>query len=319
MNWLNYHHLLYFWTVAKTGSITAAAKELRLSHPTISAQINTLENNVGHKLFRQVGRGLQLTEMGQLTYRFANDIFSLGEELLQTLDGRFSGGHIRLKVGITDVMPKPIAYRLLAPALALPEVHAVCYEGKPTALMGQLAVHELDLVLSDFPLGPQFTLNAFSHLLGESGLSVFAIPELAKKYRKGFPQSLEGAPFLLPTENTSLRRLLNHWFASAVIRPRVRGEFEDSELLKEYGQEGGGVFVTSSMIEKHTLRQYRVQVIGRLESVRMQYYAISPERRIANAAVTLIVQQARRDVFDENLPSRPDGGSRRSKKARKSF
>jgi LysR family transcriptional activator of nhaA len=315
MNWLNYHHLLYFWTVAKTGSITAAAKELRLSHPTISAQISTLEKNVGHKLFRQVGRGLELTEMGQLTYRFANDIFSLGEELLQTLEGRFAGGHIRLKVGITDVMPKPIAYQLLAPALALPEVHAVCYEGKPSTLMEQLAVHELDLVLSDFPLGPQFTLNAFSHLLGESGLSVFAVRELAGKYRRRFPQSLEGAPFLLPTENTSLRRLMNHWFASAGIRPQVRAEFEDSELLKEYGQEGGGVFATSTMIERHTLRHYRVQLIGRLESARMQYYAISPERKITNAAVTLIVDQARRDIFDENLPIRRGGGSRRSNKA----
>lgn len=296
MNWLNYHHLLYFWTVAKTGSITAAAKELRLAHPTISAQISTLENNVGHKLFRQVGRRLELTEMGQLTYRYANDIFSLGEELRQTLDGR-SGGNIYLKVGIADVMPKPIAYRILAPALMSPEVHAVCYEGKPTILMGQLAVHELDLVLSDFPLGPQFTLNAFSHLLGESGLSIFAAPELLKKYKKGFPHSLDGAPFLLATPNTSLRRLMDHWFASLGIRPRVRAEFEDSELLKEYGQDGGGLFATSTMIEKHTLTQYRAKVIGRVKSIRMQYYAISPERRITNPAVTLIVDQSRRNVF----------------------
>jgi LysR family transcriptional activator of nhaA len=297
MNWLNYHHLLYFWTVAKTGSITAAAKELRLSHPTISAQISTLEKNVGHKLFRQVGRRLELTEMGQLTYRYANDIFSLGEELRQTLAGRLPGDHIALKVGIADVMPKPIAYQILAPALALPEVHAVCYEGKPTMLMGQLAVHELDLVLADFPLGPQFTLNAFSHLLGESGLSIFAVPELARKYKKGFPHSLDGAPFLLPTVNTSLRRSMDHWFASAGIRPQVRAEFEDSELLKEYGQEGGGVFATSTMLEKHTLQHYRAKVIARVESVQIQYYVISPEKRIRNAAVTLIVNQARRDVF----------------------
>src|SRR3954469_12448185 len=185
MNWLNYHHLLYFWTVARTGSITAAAKELRLSHPTISAQISTLEKNAGHKLFRQVGRRLELTQIGQLTYRYANDIFSLGEELRQALAGKLSGGHVALKVGIADVMAKPIAYRILAPALALPEIHAVCYEGKPAMLMAQLAVHELDLVLSDFPLGPQFSLKAFSHLLGESGLSIFAVPELARKYTKG--------------------------------------------------------------------------------------------------------------------------------------
>jgi LysR family transcriptional activator of nhaA len=178
-----------------------------------------------------------------------------------------------------------------------PTVHAVCYEGKPTALMGQLAVHELDLVLSDFPLGPQFTLNAFSHLLGESGLSIFGPPELLKKYRKGFPRSLDGSPFLLPTPNTSLRRSMDHWFASVGIRPKVRAEFEDSELLKEFGQHSGGLFATSTMIEKHTLTNYRVKVIGRIESVRMQYYAISPERRITNPAVTLIVDQSRREVF----------------------
>src|ERR1051326_453863 len=298
MNWLNYHHLLYFWTVARTGSITAAAKELRLSHPTISAQISTLEKNTGHKLFRQVGRRLELTQMGQLTYRYANDIFSIGEELRQTLAGKLTGGHVALKVGIADVMPKPIAYRILAPALTLPEIHAVCYEGKPAMLMAQLAVHELDLVLSGFPLGPQFSFNAFSHLLGESGLSIFAASAAARKYAKGFPHSLEGAPFLLSTANTAMRRMMDHWFASVGVRPQVRAEFEDSELLKEYGQDGGGLFATSTMLEKHTLLHYRVKVIGRVESVRMRYYAISTERRTRNAAVTLIINQARREVFE---------------------
>jgi LysR family transcriptional regulator, transcriptional activator of nhaA len=297
MNWLNYHHLLYFWSVAKTGSITAAAKDLRLSNPTISAQISRLEENLGHKLFRKAGRRLELTEMGQLTYRYANDIFSLGAELVQTLEGRFSGGHIRLKIGVADVVPKRIAYEILSPALKLPEVDAICYEGKPTTLMAQLAVHELDLVLSDFPMGPQFALNAFSHVLGESGVSVFAAPELARKYGRGFPQSLQGAPFLLPTDNTSLRRLMNQWFASAGVRPRVHAEFEDSELLKEYGRDGGGLFAASTMLEKHTLKHYGVRVVGRLKSVRMRYYVISPERKITNPAVTLIVAQARRDIF----------------------
>jgi LysR family transcriptional activator of nhaA len=297
MSWLNYHHLLYFWTVAKTGSITAAAKELRLSAPTISAQIGTLEENIGHKLFRAAGRGLELTEMGQLTYRYANDIFSLGTELSQTLEGRISSDHIRLKIGVADVVPKPIAYQILSPALKLPEVDAVCYEGKPTTLMAQLEAHELDLVLSDFPMGPQFALNAFSHVLGESGLTVFGTSQLARRYERRFPYSLEGAPFLLPTENTSLRRLMNHWFVKAGVQPRVRGEFEDSELLKEYGRDGGGLFATSTMIERHTLNHYRVRVIGRLKSVRMRYYAISPERKITNPAVTLIVAQARRKIF----------------------
>jgi LysR family transcriptional activator of nhaA len=297
MTWLNYHHLLYFWKVAKTGSVTAASKELRLAHPTLSAQIRTLEKNLGHKLFRQVGRNLQLTETGQLAYRYANDIFSLGEELIQTIEGRPASGGIRLNVGVTDVLPKPMAYKFLEPALQLPDVRAVVYEGKPNGLMSQLVVHELDLVLSDFPLGPQFTLNAFNHLLGESKISVFGAQKLATKYESGFPRSLEGAPFLLPTENTSLRRILNHWFASKRIRPQVIGEFEDSELLKEYGQAGGGLFAASTVIEEHTQRHYRVKTLGQLESARMRYYAISPERRITNPAVTAIIEAAKREIF----------------------
>ena len=297
MTWLNYHHLLYFWKVAKTGSVTAASKELRLAHPTLSAQIRTLEKSLGHKLFRQVGRNLQLTETGQLAYRYANDIFSLGEELVQTIEGRPASGGIRLKVGITDVLPKPMAYKFLEPALQLPDVRAVVYEGKPNELMSRLVVHELDLVLSDFPLGPQFTLNAFNHLLGESKISLYGAQRLATKYESGFPRSLEGAPFLLPTENTSLRRVLNHWFASRRIRPQVIAEFEDSELLKEYGQAGGGLFAASTVIEEHTLRHYRVKTLGHLEAARMRYYAISPERRITNPAVTAIIEAAKREIF----------------------
>lgn len=297
MTWLNYHHLLYFWKVAKTGSVTAASKELRLAHPTLSAQIRTLEKNLGHKLFRQVGRNLQLTETGQLAYRYANDIFSLGEELLLAIEGRPSSGGIRLKVGITDVLPKPMAYRFLEPALKLPDVRAVIHEGKPNELMSQLVVHELDLVLSDFPLGPQFTLNAFSHLLGESKVSLYGVPKLVKKYESKFPRSLDDAPVLLPTENTSMRRILNHWFASKRIRPRVIAEFEDSELLKEYGQAGGGLFAASTVIEEHTLQHYGVKALGQLESTRMRYYAISPERRVTNPAVTAIIEAAKREIF----------------------
>ena len=297
MTWLNYHHLLYFWKVAQTGSVTAAAKELRLAHPTISAQIRTLERNFGHKLFRQVGRRLQLTETGQLVYRYANDIFALGEELQHAVEGRPASGGISFKVGVTDVVPKPVAYQFLKPALQLPGVHPVIYEGKPDDLMNQLVVHELDLVLSDFPLGPQFTLNAHSHLLGQSKVSLFGTPKLIKKYEGGFPRSLNGAPFLLPTKNTSLRRVLNHWFASNRIQPTVVAEFEDSELLKEYAQAGGGLFAASALSEEHTLKNYRVQVLGQMKSARMRYFAISPERRISNPAVTTIIETAHREIF----------------------
>ena len=293
MTWLNYHHLLYFWTVAKTGSVTAAANQLRLAHPTVSAQIRTLEKHLGLRLFQQVGRRLQLTETGQIAYRYANDIFSLGEELLQTLEGRPASGGIRLSVGITDVLPKPLAYKFIEPALRRPDVRLICYEGKPTALMGQLAVHELDLVLSDFPMGSQFTLNAFSHLLGESPVVVVGTRKLVSKYQMGFPRSLDSAPFLLPTENTSLRRVLNHWFAMNRIQPRIVAEFEDSELLKEYGAAGGGLFAVSAAIEEHTLQLYRVRILARLDSTRIRYYAISLERRITNPAVAAIVEKTK--------------------------
>lgn len=296
MPWLNYHHLYYFWKVAQKGSLTAAAEELRLSHPTISSQIKTLEHNLGQKLFEKVGRNLQLTETGQLTYRYANDIFSLGDELVSTLQGRPADGGRLLRVGITDILPKPIAYRFLEPAFKMPGVRAVCFEGKPTPLMNQLAMHELDLVLSDFPMG-QFTLNAFNHLLGESAITIFGVPQLVRRYQKGFPKSLDGAPFILQTENTSMRRLLNQWFASQRIRPQVVAEFEDTELLKEYGQNGGGLFASSSIIEAHTLKHFKVKVAGRVDAARLRFYAISPERRVTNPAVAAIIETAHQEIF----------------------
>jgi len=297
MTWLNYHHLYYFWKVAQTGSLTAASKQLRLAHPTISAQLKTLEHNLGQKLFQKSGRNLVLTETGQLAYRYANDIFGLGEELIGALEGRPPDGGRLFKVGVTDIVPKPVAYRFLEPALQMPGVRTVCHEGKPNPLMESLAVHELDMVLSDFPMGPQFTLNAFNHLLGESTLTIFGAPDLARSYREGFPGSLDGAPFLLPTDNTSLRRLLNQWFAGQQIRPMVIAEFEDNELLKEYGQRGGGLFASSSIIEAHTIEHYRVEVIARIETTRIRFYAISPEQRVSNPAVAAIIQTAHEDIF----------------------
>lgn len=295
--WLNYHHLYYFWRVARNRSLTAASKELRLAHPTISAQLKTLERNLGKKLFEKEGRNLKLTETGQLAYRYANDIFGLGEELIGALEGRPPDGGRLFKVGVTDILPKPIAYRFLEPALRTPGVRTMCFEGKPNSLLERLAVHELDLVLSDFPMGPQFTLNAFNHLLGESSLSAFGAPELAERYRDGFPASLDGAPFLLQTDNTSLRRLLNQWFAVNEIHPQVVAEFEDNELLKEYGQRGGGVFAASSIIDEHTLGHYKVERIGKLDAARLRFYAISPERRITNPAVAAIVEAAHERIW----------------------
>ena len=297
MLWINYHHLYYFWKVAQKGSLTAASKELRLAHPTISAQLKTLEHNLGQKLFQKVGRNLALTETGQLVYRYANDIFGLGEELIGALEGRPPDGGRLFRVGVTDILPKPVAYRFLEPALRLPGVRCVCHEGKPSPLMESLAVHELDLVLSDFPMGPQFTLNAFNHLLGETTLTIFGAASLARRYRKGFPKSLDGAPFLLQTDNTSLRRLLNQWFAGQQIRPTVVAEFEDNELLKEHGQRGGGLFAASTVMEEHTLEHYKVKLLGRIETARIRFYAISPEKRVTNPAVAAIIRAAHEEIF----------------------
>lgn len=297
MTWLNYHHLLYFWTVARTGSVTAAAKELRLAHPTVSGQIRTLEKTLGHKLFRQVGRNLELTPAGQVAYRYARDIFALGDEMLKALEGKPVQGVTRVRVGITDVLPKPIAHQFLTPALDDPGVRVVCYEGKPNTLMGQLLLNELDLVLSDFPVAPQFGADTVTRLLGASQIQLFGTAKLASKYRKGFPGSLDGAPFLLPTENTSVRRLLNQWFASRKIRPDIIAEFEDSELLKEHGRRGTGLFAASQLLERHTTKNYRVQLLGTLEGVQVRYYAISLERPVKHPAVAAIIQTATDEIL----------------------
>ncbi len=298
MQWLNYHHLLYFWVVAKEGTIAAACKELNLAQPTISAQLRSLERSLGEKLFTRVGRNLALTETGRVVYRYADEIFSLGRDLLDTVQGRPTGRPLRFNVGVADVLPKLVAYRLLEPALHLPEqVQLVCYEGSPPELLTRLAVYELDLVLSDSPIGPDVKVRAFNHLLGECGVSIFGTKKLATKYRRRFPKSLDGAPFIIPTANTALRRAIEHWFDSADIRPSVFGEFEDSALLKVFGQAGVGLFAAPTVIEKEVQRQYSVKVVGRLESVRERFYAISVEKKVKHPAVLAIANEARRKLF----------------------
>jgi len=298
MDWLNYHHLLYFWTVAKEGTIAAACRKLHLTQPTISAQLRALENAVGEKLFRRSGRNLALTETGHVVYRYADDIFSLGQELMDTLQGRPTGSPLRLSVGIADMVPKLVAYRLLEPALSLPEtVRLICYESTQTELLARLAIHELDLVLSDRPIGPDVQVRAFSHLLGESGVSIFGTQELTRVYRRRFPRSLDGAPFLLPASTTVLRRSLEHWFDSESIHPVVIGEFDDSALLKVFGQAGAGMFAIPDVIEEEVRRQYGVRVVGRIETVRERFYAISVERKVKHPAVVAIAETARDMLF----------------------
>jgi LysR family transcriptional activator of nhaA len=239
-----------------------------------------------------------LTDTGVIVYRYANDIFSLGEEMMDTIEGRPTGAPVHLRVGVADVLPTLLVYRFLEPALRSPEpVRVICYEGKPTPLLGQLSVHELDLVLSDAPMGPEMRLRAFNHLLGECGVSVFAPRGLTRRYRKGFPQSIDGAPFLMPTNNTSLRRLLDHWFAEEGLHPQVVGEFEGGALLKVFGQEGLGLFAAPSVIREHVEKNYAVREIGRLESVRERFYAISLERQVKHPGVAAVLEGAHRDIF----------------------
>jgi LysR family transcriptional activator of nhaA len=305
MEWLNYHHLLYFWVTAREGSVTRASEQLYLSQPTISAQIRALENALGEKLFTKSGRHLVLTEIGRVVFRYAEEIFSLGRELTDTLKGRLStrssSRPMRFLVGIADVLPKIVAYRILEPTLRLAEpVYIVCKEDKPDRLLADLAVHELDLVLTDAPISPNVKVKAYNHLLGECGVTIFAKGKNAALYKRRFPQSLDGAPFLLPTENTSLRRALDHWFEARQIRPVVVGEFEDSALLKVFGQTGVGLFVGSSAIEKEIQQQHDVQIVGRTNEVREQFYAISIERKLKHPAVVAISEAARQELFGAN-------------------
>jgi LysR family transcriptional activator of nhaA len=295
MEWLNYHHLLYFWVVAREGSLARASAQLRLAQSTISGQIRALERSLGEQLFTKSGRRLVLTEIGRTVYRYADEIFGLGRELQDTLKGRASGRPLTLVVGVADVVPKLVARRLLEPALDLPvPVRLVCREDKPDRLLAELAVHTFDIVLADAPSVPSIRIRAFDHLLGESGIELFATPKLAAIYRRKFPQSLDGAPLLLPTENTALRRSLDQWFASRDLRPKVVGEFEDSALLQVFGQAGVGIFPAHSFIADEVRRQSQVLSIGRLQGVRERFYAISVERKLKHPAALAISEAARK-------------------------
>jgi LysR family transcriptional regulator, transcriptional activator of nhaA len=298
MEWINYHHLLYFWTVVREGSISLASRKLRLAQPTISVQLRSLEKQLGEKLFQRSGRQLVLTEIGRLVFSYAEDIFTLGQELVETLQGRPSGRPLRFTVGITDAMPKLIAYRLLEPALRMQQpVRLICQEGKPRQLMSELMTHGMDLVLSDAPAHPDLRIKAYSHLLGECGVRIFGTAELSAKMRKNFPKSLDGAPMLLPTTGAELRRSLDQWFEKHAIRPRVIAETADSALMMVFGSTGVGVFPAPTAIEEQVRRQFDVRPLGEVEGVRERYYAISIERRLKNPAVVVISETARTELF----------------------
>lgn len=298
MEWLNYHHLLYFWTVAKEGSIARACEKLRLAQPTISGQLRLLEDTLGEKLFVKQGRGLAMTEVGQVVYRYADEIFGLGRELQDVLRGRPQGRPLRLLAGVSDLIPKLIAYRVLRPVLEMSErVQIICDEGPPEHLLAELAEHRMDVVLSDAPIPPTLSVKAYNHLLGTSTATLFASPQLAARYRKNFPACLDGAPFLMPMQESSLRRTLEQWFDSENIRPTLVGEFKDRALMTTFGQAGAGIFVAPTAIEKEIREQYRVVSIGRVDSIVERFYAISAERKLKHPAVVTISEVAREKLF----------------------
>ncbi len=299
MEWLNYHHLLYFWVVAKEGSIVRAGKELRLAHPTISGQIHRLEEVLGEKLFARRGRNLVLTEVGQIAYRYADEIFSLGNEFLDTIHGRAQPKPIRLVVGVSDVLAKSIVYRILAPAFGLKDpVRIVCREDRSIeGFLAELALHTIDVLLSDAPAPEGTAVRAFSHPLGECGTSFFAAPALARRCRRDFPRSLERVPVVLPAAKSTLRRGLEEWLDEKGLRPPVVAELDDQALADIFGEAGLGVFVAPDVVEKEITSRYRVQVVGRAKDLRQRFYAISVERKIRHPAVSLICDAARTRVF----------------------
>jgi len=316
VDWLNYHHLLYFWTVVRRGGVAAAAEELRLAPSTVSVQVRRLEESLSEKLLRKSGRRLALTEMGRLVYGYADEIFSMGREMTEALRGRPTGRAMRLVVGVADVVEKLVAERLIAPALRLPEpVRVVCREASPAQLLGALARHEVDMLLTDTPVGAEVEVRAYNHLLGESGVSFVATPALAAACRRGFPRSLDGRPMLLPTENMAIRRSLDQWLEERQIRPQVVGEFEDGALLREFGTAGHGVFVTPTMVEKALLRAHHLRTVGRTEAVRARVYAVSAERRIKHPGVAAICRTALGAEASPEARRAPRPGSLRTRAA----
>jgi LysR family transcriptional activator of nhaA len=291
----NFHHLHQFWTVVREGGVTRASEKLNVSQPTVSTQIRDLESALGEKLLTRSGRTVALTDVGRRVYRYADEIFGLGQELVESVKGRPTGSPPRLAVGIAMVVPKLVAYQMIEPALHLSQaVRLHCVSDTPERLLAQLAIFGLDVVLADAPAPPAIKVQAYSHLLGECGLSVFGAPRLAAAHRRRFPASLDGAPFLMPRKDSALRLSLNLWFERKGIRPRVVGSFEDTALLEAFGQAGIGFFALPSAIESAVQAQYHVRLVGRLDRIRERYYAITVERKLKHPAVVAIAERARR-------------------------
>lgn len=295
---LNFKHLRYFWMVAKSGSIARASERLHLTPQSISGQLTEFEATLGVDLFRRAGRGLELTDTGQRMLGYAEQIFSLGDELLDSIRGDAHAQSVTFRVGIADSVPKMVAYRLVEPSLGFDEpIKLVCREGRLTTLLADLAVHRLDMVIADRPMPDNLNVRGYDHFLGESGVSVFGARSLTRPEAPAFPQLLDGAPFLLPGVEVALHARLMRWFESERLHPRIVGEFDDSALMKAFGQAGAGYFVAPTAIESYVVRQNDVELVGRIETVREQIYAITNERKLTHPIISAICRFAQHDIF----------------------
>lgn len=298
MEWLNYHHLRYFWAVAKEGSLRRAAEKLRISQPSICAQVKALEQAVGEELFRRQGRSLVLTETGHLVLGYAEEIFSLGQELTSAVKQSPTLRRQRLNVGIADSFPKLLSYEVLKPLLQnTPPVFLNCREGKSEELLGQLATHRLDIALLDEPAPTTLKFKSFNHPLGSCGVSFCAQKRLARKMKAPFPQCLDRAPALLPSPSSSIRRSLDKWFQSVRVQPAVMAEFDDAALTKVVAADGAGFIVVPTVVEREAVDRYEFQVLGRTGECREQFFAVTAERRMNHPAVVTLTERARQGLF----------------------
>ncbi len=295
---VNYKHLHYFWMVAKEGGIARASERLHITPQTISGQITLLESHFGADLFSKVGRNIELTETGRLVLKFADEIFSLGSELEQMMHHLPEDRPQQFRVGVVDVVPKSIAHKILLPVLKLSDsIRIVCREADLDTLLAELAVHRLDLVLADRPIPSTVSTRGFSHKLGECSVSFFATEELQKQLQGDFPNNLHGAPILLPSRGNQLRADIDQWLDKNRLHPRIVGEFDDSALMKAFGQEGAGIFIAPSAIEEEVMHQYNVKAIGQSHEVKESFYAISVERKIINPIVSAVMESANNSLF----------------------
>lgn len=294
---MNFHHLRYFWSAAHHGGVTAAAEALGVSQPAVSAQIRKLERWLGHELFDRSGRSLSLTAEGKVVLGYADEIFRLGEELVDTARGRLEGRPLRLVVGVAATIPNLVSFHFLEAAFSLDDpVRIVLRQNRTDRLLADLATHDIDLVLADMPIPPNVNVRAYEHPLGNSPVDILAPPLLAHRLREGFPASVDGQPFLLPTEGYTLRRSLDEWFESLGVRPRVAAEIEDNALVNVFAEAGAGLFAAPSIIIDDIRIRYAVEVVGRAEGAREDFYAITAERRIEHPAIEAITEGARREL-----------------------